>query len=105
MLTPEQEAEWFGSESKYCECGNEFEYFGNIWCNRCSEDYCKECLDYDRESDEFICSRCFDASKNAETFDAEIPKSVKLGFGFGAGLALFQVAVIGTAMILGARRQ
>ena len=34
-------------------------------------------------------------------FEAEIPKSVKLGFGFGAGLALFQVAVIGSAIGLG----
>lgn len=64
-------AEGYQAESKYCNCGNEFEYFGNLWCDKCWEDYCKECLDYDKENDEFICSRCFDASKNAETFGAE----------------------------------
>ena len=38
---------------------------------------------------------------DAESFDAEMPKSVKMGFGFGAGLALFQVAVVGSAIALG----
>ena len=37
----------------------------------------------------------------AESFDVEMPKSVKMGFGFGAGLALFQVAVIAGAVTLG----
>lgn len=37
----------------------------------------------------------------AETFHAEIPKSVKMGFGFATGLALFQVAVIAGAIGIG----
>lgn len=37
----------------------------------------------------------------AESFGVEMPKSVKMGFGFGAGLALFQVAVIAGAVTLG----
>ena len=70
--------EGYQAESKYCKCGNEFEYFGNLWCDKCLEDYCKECLDYNRENDEFICSRCFDASKNAETFES--PSDADLNF-------------------------
>ena len=38
---------------------------------------------------------------DAESFDAEIPKSVKMGFGFATGLALFQVAVIAGAVGIG----
>ena len=37
----------------------------------------------------------------AEYYDAEMPPSVKFGFGLGAGLALFQVVVIAGAVGLG----
>jgi hypothetical protein len=37
----------------------------------------------------------------AEYYDAEIPSSVKFGFGLGAGMAIFQVVVIVSAVGLG----
>ena len=37
----------------------------------------------------------------AEYYDAEMPSSVKFGFGLGAGMALFQVVVIASAVGLG----
>lgn len=41
------------------------------------------------------------AREEMDWFGAEIPQSVKYGFGFGAGLALFQVAVLATAVTWG----
>lgn len=83
MLTPEQEAEWFGAENQDMMCCGDYMEF--------HDDY-------------FYCPVC-ECSVETKEFEAEIPQSVKYGFGFGAGMALFQVAIIGTAMILGARRQ
>jgi len=37
----------------------------------------------------------------AEYYDAEIPSSVKFGFGLGAGMAIFQVVLIVSAVGLG----
>lgn len=37
----------------------------------------------------------------AESYESEFTDTVKMGFALGAGLALFQVAVIATAVTLG----
>jgi hypothetical protein len=37
----------------------------------------------------------------AESYESEFTDTVKVGFALGAGLALFQVAVIATAVTLG----
>ena len=74
------------------------------------KDKAKE-IGYER-SDEFVNTKVVggldgysiahqDLVRDAESFEAEIPRSVKMGFGFGAGLALFQVAVIAGAVTLG----
>lgn len=113
MLTPEQEAEWFGAESFEGETLNDWMMLPNSCGNNdCGDGHCPQCgscRDWaDDEDDDgnfmYYCGSC-SHKFYAETFEAEIPQSVKYGFGFGAGMALFQVAVIGTAMILGARRQ
>lgn len=113
MLTPEQEAEWFGAESFEAMGENED---GDIICASCGANVeddphyatltisCASCGNTLYEDDSYGPIDMVDYY-DAEPFEAEIPQSVKYGFGFGAGMALFQVAIIGTAMILGARRQ
>jgi hypothetical protein len=62
-----------GAESKSCKCGNEFEYFGNVSCDNCLKDYCKDCFnkEYDKKTDKFVCSECVNGIKyGAETFEA-----------------------------------
>lgn len=65
-------AETFGAEEKYCPCGNEFEYFGNVSCDNCFDEYCTHCFEegHDKENDEFLCSKC-----EAENFGAESKKT------------------------------
>ena len=53
----------------------------------------------EKERDEFYDEKF--ESFDAESFEAEIPKSVKMGFGFATGLALFQIAVIAGAIGIG----
>jgi hypothetical protein len=117
MLSSQEESEWFGAESfgaesKNCpECDSsnlgyeEMPYCYNCgeaneedWCSKCdSENVGEEEMDYCYNCGSF--GHWYDLE--AETFDVEMPKSVKMGFGFGAGLALFQVAVIAGAVTLG----
>lgn len=75
-------AETFGAEEKYCPCGNDFEYFGNVSCDDCLEEYCLHCFNerYDKETGEFICSKCRAEALESESFEGESkPESYMVG--------------------------
>ena len=114
MLSSQEEAEWFGAEYEVSIERNMIQHLDGVEIEADSQkelkDKAKE-IGYER-SDDFVNTKVVggldgysiahqDLVRNAETFDVEMPKSVKMGFGFGAGLALFQVAVIAGAVTLG----
>ena len=114
MLSPKEESEWFGAEYEVSIERNMIQHLDGVEIEADSQrelkDKAKE-IGYER-SDDFVNTKVVggldgysiahqDLVKGAESFDVEMPESVKMGFGFGAGLALFQVAVIAGAVTLG----
>ena len=104
MLSSQEEAEWFGAETKpvitsWRESKNPYGMSEADASVKLEErNFAGKLQEFDDEGNQVFLDAEYE---DAETFDVEMPKSVKMGFGFGAGLALFQVAVIAGAVTLG----